>query len=147
MKYATEITIDLPRDRVVELFDSVDNLYQWQPGLESFEHVSGEPGEEGARSQMVYDENGRRIEMTETILKRNFPDEFAARYVAKGVTNVSTHRFYEDGPDKTRWVSEDEFEFSGFMKLIALVMRGSFPKQTMTFKENFKAFAESAGVN
>ena len=44
MKYTREIVIELPRDRVIELFDDADNLSKWQEGLQSFEHVSGEPG-------------------------------------------------------------------------------------------------------
>ena len=45
MKYQVEITLDIPRERVIELFDSFDNLKKWQPGLEKVEHTSGEPGQ------------------------------------------------------------------------------------------------------
>ncbi|MFQ5507583.1 MAG: SRPBCC family protein [Planctomycetota bacterium] len=51
--YTVEVDIDLPRERVIELFDNADNLYKWQPGLQSFEHLSGEPGQPGASSRMV----------------------------------------------------------------------------------------------
>jgi len=37
MKYSVEI--DLPRDRVIELFDDADNMVKWQSGLQSFEHM------------------------------------------------------------------------------------------------------------
>jgi len=33
MKYTSEVTINLPRDRVVELFDDPDNLPKWQKGF------------------------------------------------------------------------------------------------------------------
>ena len=36
MKYQNEIEINLPLNRVIELFDNPDNLKRWQPGLESF---------------------------------------------------------------------------------------------------------------
>jgi hypothetical protein len=42
--YTVEIEIDLQRDEVLELFDSVENLYKWQTGLQSFEHLSGNLG-------------------------------------------------------------------------------------------------------
>lgn len=42
MKYRTEITIDLPREQVIEIFDDPDNLPKWQPGLGSFEPLSRE---------------------------------------------------------------------------------------------------------
>ena len=44
MRYKTEVIINLPRDRVIELFDSFENLKEWQEGLLSHDHVSGEPG-------------------------------------------------------------------------------------------------------
>lgn len=141
MKYNCEVTIDLPREEVIELFDSSENLSKWQPGLQSFEHMSGEPGQVGAKSRMVYDENGRIIEMIETITNQNFPDEFSATYEAKGVINWNSNRFYAEG-DKTRWVQETEFKFSGIMRVISVFMRGTFPKETMKSMNQFKAFAE-----
>ena len=88
--------------------------------------------------------NGRKIEMEETIITRNLPDEFSATYDTSGVHNIVVNKFYEDGSDKTRWVMENEFQFGGFMKLIGMLMPGSFRKQTLDDMNRFKAFAESA---
>ena len=49
MKYATEDVIDLPRERVIELFDNPDKLPKRQLGFESFEHFEGEEGKADAR--------------------------------------------------------------------------------------------------
>lgn len=147
MQYECETVINLPRARVIELFDDPDNLSKWQPGLQSFEHISGELGQTGAQSRLVYDENGRTIEMIETISTRNLPDEFSATYEAKGVHNWVSNHFYEIEPDKTRWVMETEFKFSGMMRVMALFMRGAFPKQTRKMMDNFKQFAEGVQSN
>jgi hypothetical protein len=49
-EYTVEIEIALPRHRVIELFDNPNNLVRWQTGLQSVEHISGEPGQrEGGR--------------------------------------------------------------------------------------------------
>ena len=37
MKYSCDITIGLPRDRVIELMDNLDNMYKWQDGLQKVE--------------------------------------------------------------------------------------------------------------
>ena len=144
MRYTSEVTIDLPRERVIELFDSAENLSKWQPGLMSFEHLAGEPGQPGARSRLVYDMNGRREEMVETIVARDFPDTFSATYEAKGVMNWIANRFHEADHHRTRWVMETEFKFKGWMMLMGLFMRGAFPKQTLNDMNRFKAFAEAA---
>ena len=60
MKYTVEIIINLSRARVIELFDSVENMYKWQPGLISFEHKSGKAG---AKSRLQYKTGSREIEM------------------------------------------------------------------------------------
>lgn len=144
MKYTVDITINLPRNRVIELFDNTENLKQWQEGLQSFEHISGETGQVGAKSKLLFDMNGRKIEMIETITNRNLPHEFSGTYEAKGVVNMIENHFYELGEDKTRWVAENEFNFSGIMKIISFFMQGSFRKQTLKTMEAFKTFAENA---
>jgi uncharacterized membrane protein len=143
MKYKTELIIDLPRDRVIDLFDSSENLPKWQPGLQSFEHIDGDPGQPGAKSRLLYDMGNRKVEMVETVEKRNLPDEFSGTYEADGVWNWVSNRFYEEGQDKTRWEIETEFKFSGLMRILSFFMRGSFPKQTLETMEHFKRFAES----
>jgi hypothetical protein len=72
------------------------------------------------------------------------PERFVALYEAKGVRNASSHRFVPDGPERTRWIEEEDFQFSGLMRLMGLVMRASFPKQTEDTMRRFKEFAESA---
>lgn len=145
MKYETEVVVELPRERVIELFDDPDNLPQWQPGLRSFEHISGVAGQPGAKSKLIYEMGNRTVEMIETIEKRELPDEFTSTYEAKGVWNHNANRFYEDGSDKTRWVLDTDFRFSGFMKLMAIFMPESFKKETIKTMMAFKQFAEQNG--
>lgn len=144
MKYTTTMNISLPREKVIALFDSTENLYKWQPGLLNFEHISGETGKEGAQSRLRYKMGKREVEMTETITRRNLPEEFTGTYEAKGVWNKQENFFEEVSAEETRWTSISEFRCSGFMKIICWVMPGSFKKQTLQFMNQFKEFAESA---
>ena len=87
--YTTTITIDLPRDKVVALFDDPGNLPKWQRGLQSFEPLSGQPGQVGAKSKLVFQMGKRRMEMIETITHLAFyggwPNAVTAIAVAKEV--------------------------------------------------------------
>lgn len=143
MKYTSSIEINQPIEKVIELFDNADNLKLWMKGLESFELLSGVAGQPGAKSKLKFNMGKREIEMTETITVRNLPDEFSGIYEAKGVYNVVRNKFRSLGNSKTEYVSEQEFQFSGFMKLIGWLMPGAFKKQTMQYLQDFKAFAES----
>ena len=144
MKYTSDLLIELPVSRVIELFDSFENLQKWQPGLISFEHLSGVPGAPGAKTLLAYDTKGRREEMIETIITRDLPDEFTATYEAKGVMNWVSNRFVEEGGDRTRWLMENEFRFSGIMRVASVFMRGMIAKQTLADMTRFKEFAENA---
>ena len=144
MKFTVKIKINLARNKVIELFDSTENLKKWQPGLLSFEHQSGTPGEVGAKSRLQYKTGKREIEMVETITVKNLPDEFSGIYEAKGVWNEVKNYSYEVDKNTTKWVSENEFRCSGFMKIIAFFMPGSFKKETMKYLEYFKEFSENS---
>jgi hypothetical protein len=107
------------------------------------EHISGEPGKPGAKSRLKYQMGKRLIEMEETITKNNLPHEFDGTYSAKGVFNIMKNKFVPVGENKTKWVSETEFQFSGFMKIIGFFMPGAFKKQSQVYLDKFKKFAES----
>ena len=121
MKYTTEIIVDLPRKEFIQKLDNPDNMKHWMRGLTSYEVISGEPGQEGARMNMKFKMGKRDMEMVETIIKSNFPEEFHATYDAKGVHNIQRNSFHEVNENQTKWVSESEFQFASFgMKAMAL---------------------------
>lgn len=93
MKYTTEVTIDLPREEFIKKMDDPENMKHWMRGLVSYEYLSGEPGTEGARMNMKFKMGKRDMEMVETIIKRNMPEEFHATYDAKGVHNIQKNFF------------------------------------------------------
>ncbi|NQT61505.1 MAG: SRPBCC family protein [Candidatus Marinimicrobia bacterium] len=143
MKYTVEVDINLPLAQVIKLFDNTDNMYKWMDGLQSFEPLEGTPGEVGAKSKMVFLSGKREIEMIETITVKNLPDEFSGTYDAKGVYNLVKNRFEARGENQTHYITEQEFQFTGFMKYLAFFMPGAFKKQSLQHMKAFKKFAES----
>lgn len=146
MEYTVEIHINLPRSRVVELFDNPDNLKHWQKGLISFEPIEGseKPGTPGAKSLIKYEMGRRKMEMIETITVRNLPEEFSGTYETKGVWNEVSNYFIEVDENTTIWKSKNIFKMDNFfMRMFALLMPGAFKKQSMEFLIAFKKFAEN----
>lgn len=142
MKYTQSITINKNINEVVALFDSVDNLYEWMEGLQSFEPLSGTPGEVGAKAKLIFKMGKRELEMIETITVKNLPSEFSGTYDAKGVHNIVRNFFEPLDENATKYTAENEFQFKGFMKVIAFIMPGAFKKQSYKYLEAFKEFAE-----
>ena len=143
MKYSAEVEINQPVNKVVELFDNPNNMKKWMEGLQSFETISGTPGQEGAKSKLHFKMGKREIEMLETITKRNLPEEFNETYEAKGVFNIAKKSFIPFDENRTKYVTEQEFQFKGFMKLMGAVIPGAFKKQTLRYMNAFKEFAEN----
>ena len=143
MKYQSEIEIDLPRDRVIELFDNKDNLKHWQEGFVSLEHLSGTQGNVGAKSEIKYKMGRRNIEMTETILRKNLPEEFSFQFEAKGVWNEVENYFEIIDSKRTKWIIKNDFRGKGMITVMMFLMPGMFKKQTLKFMDAFKSFAEN----
>lgn len=144
MKYTVEIDINIPRKKVIEYFDSTDNMYKWQEGLIEHEFIEGKQGEVGSKMRLKYDMGKRKIDMIETITLKDLPDRFDGTYDAPGVHNIIQNEFIELGPNKTKWVTHQEFQMSGFMmKVIGFLLPSQFKKQSMKYLEDFKKFAEA----
>lgn len=143
MKYTVEININKPIDEVVKLFENSDNSFKWMQGLQSIEPLSGEPGAIGSKSVYKFKIDKRVIEMTETILENKLPEVLTTSYEAKGVYNVVSNGFVKVNEQTTKYISKQEFQFKGFMKIIGFLMPGSFKKQSMAYLKAFKQFAEN----
>jgi|GEM_PF-51673 len=144
MKYTVEIIIDLPREEVIKKMDNPENMKHWQRGLIRYQLLNTKnPRANGARMELEYKMGKRDMVMIETILKSNFPSEFHASYDAKNVHNIQKNYFEAIDENRTKWRSESEFQFSGFMmKTMGSLMPGMFKKQSKKYMEDFKNFAE-----
>ena len=145
MKFRLELEIDQPRDRVVALFLDPANLKAWQPDLLSHVQIgSGDPAAVGARSKQIHRYGRQQVEMIQTITRNEHPEAFGATFEADGIWNLIENRFADLDGTRTRWEIDAEFRCSGIIvKLMTIFAPGMFRRQTMTFMQRFKAFAET----
>ncbi|MBL4662461.1 MAG: SRPBCC family protein [Flavobacteriaceae bacterium] len=144
MKYTSEIIINLPREEVIRKLENAENMKHWQRGLVSYKLLEGSPGQENAKTELAYKMGKRNVFLVETIIKNEFPEEFHANYNSKGVHNAQRNFFHALEPNKTKWVSESEFQFAGFgMKVMGYLMPNAFKKQSLKYLKDFKNFAEN----
>lgn len=153
MKYTISIEIALPREKVAQLLADPEQMPKWLRGLVAHEPLNGAHGHVGTRSRVVMQMGKQRFEATETITRREPADlhriptetvvHFEREIVGQGMWSAARERLTEDGPGKTLWASENEYRFSGvLMRLVGLLMPGTFRKQSLRHMEDFKAFAE-----
>jgi hypothetical protein len=123
MKFKLKLTINKSLSDVWSVFDSTENLKQWQPSLKKFEHVSGTPGQPDAVSTLTYEENEREFVLTERITFREEPTRFDGVYENEFSDSIIKNTFIEQGTNETLWVSETEFKFRTLlMKIIGPLM-------------------------
>ncbi len=144
MKFACSVDINLPREKVVALFDNPENMKEWQDGFVSFEPLFGEPGQPGATAKLTYKYGKRDMVLIETVLENKLPDEMSGIYDHKHMRNHMRAVFTELAPDRTRYTSHVEYTaLRGFMiKAIAFLMPSTFKKQVQKWMNQFKDFAE-----
>lgn len=144
MKSTSEVIIDRPREQVLELIMAPGNFAKWQPGVRTFQLLSGQQGYPGARAKVVLEVHGLKLEMTETIVERTMPEVYTLRYDGKGVKNLVENRFYEAGPGRTRWVVTNTLEFSPFTAVASGFIKDIIVKQNGESMKQFKAWAEAS---
>lgn len=142
MKYITTVEIDLPREKVTELFGDPNSLANWYPQLTNIERLSGTPGESGAKSNLSFKMGKKEIVLLETIIKNELPKTFLVAYDTNGVHNIIENFFEETGDSTTNWKAVNEFQFSGIKKLMGWLMPGAFRKQTLKNMKLFKSYAQ-----
>ncbi len=143
MKFSHELLINLPRAEMIPLMDSWENLYFWMEGLQSHEHLSGEAGKTGAVTKMMFKIRGRDVEMTETVIRHDFPDCFDADYRSPGIFSSVKNHFEIVNEKCTRWTQDCDFQCTGFMRVILFLMPRAIRRQSHKPMQDFKKFAES----
>lgn len=143
MKFTFEIIIELPINVCIKKFDATENMKRWQRGLISVEHVSGIPGQLGAKIKMHFKLGARDITALETITHRNLPHETHATYTSKGMHTIHENYFEATAENHTKWTNTSEFIPLDFTTRAMLsLMPKTYKKHTLQYMKDFKNFAE-----
>ena len=143
LKYSEEIEINVNIDTVSLLFDDPYNMLEYMDGVVDYKVLSGTIREVGAKAEITALMGEDTIIMVEEIITNNLPEEKQVTYTAPGVYNIVTNRLIKISENKTKFVNEQEFEFKGFMKIIAFFMPSAFKNQSRVYLEKFKDFTEN----
>lgn len=88
MKFTCSVIVEKPREIVVKYFSGPQYLKEYQDGFIRKELRSGETGQTGSVSQMFYQQGKSEMELTETIILNNLPEEFIGSYHHKNMDNT-----------------------------------------------------------
>lgn len=142
MKYTSSVDINAPLNRVIELFNNPDNLPAWMPELIHSELISGTLGQTGAVGKLTMQDGSKKYEVIETVTMKNLPSIFARTYKMKNILLTIKDSFVSTSGNPTRYISENEVELTGPMKLIGPLVQNKFKTQTNNQLQSFKRFVE-----
>ncbi len=146
MKYQCSIEINESLAKVVEYWDNPDLFSNWQDGFQNIEILEGTKNSVGAKSKILFKQGKRELELIETILTNDLPNQKKALYEHVHMTNTQTTKFEVIDAKTTRYVSEVEYtQFNGFMpKMMAKLFPKMFKKQSQKWMDQFKIFVEES---
>lgn len=143
MKYTSEITINLPREQVISLFDNQDNMFKWMEGLKKITPLTKQQGEIGSRMEMYFETGKRKLHIVETILEKNLPSNMSFKYNSIGMENIVHISFSPIEGNKTKYQTESIYKFKGIFKLMSFFASKMIKKQSYKHLVDFKQFAEN----
>ncbi len=149
MKFTCSVIVDRSLNEVIELFEDPSNLKEYQDGFLRKELVSGVEGQVGTVSKMYYKNGGQEMEITETIVVNNLPEEFLGEYHHEHMDNTMKCYFVALNDNQTQYYTEIDYTaFRGFIpKVMGYFFPGIFKRQVQKWLDNFKAFAERSSDN
>ncbi len=142
MKYTLSNTINRPMAEVMQKFKDPEGVKHWMEGLTRIEHLSGTPGEVGAKSDFYFLHKNKEMKITETILEQDLPRQIKFGYQSGMGYNEVELRFEELDAHTVKQTSNSYFETRGLMKVFGFLMQGLFKKQSMKYMDAFKAYVE-----
>ena len=144
MRYTIIIEINVPIKTCYAILDNHKNMKHWQAGLQSYEHLSGDPGTVGAKMKLNYLIGKRIMSLTETITHVEKDKAYHFNFDAKGMHNIQENYFEALDENTTQWTSKNEFAATNFaMRIMTLLMPKAFKKQSHKYLNDFKNFAEN----
>ena len=145
MRYTLSNTINKPLEEVVEKFKDPDGVKHWMEGLQRIEHISGTPGEVGAKSDFYFLHKKKEMKISETILEQNLPRQIKFAYQSPMGNNEVEMVFEKLTDHSVKQINNSYFELKGFMKIMGFLMKGMFKKQSLKFMTAFKDYVEQEG--
>ena len=143
MKIKFEVVIDANREAVWSAFHNPADIFKWQPTLKSLTHKSGNPGDIGAVSELIYAGGiGKRV-VSETITENRRPHFMSGIYEARWSKSLVVNYFENIGGNRTRWVAHANHHFGGIMKLVTPVLRRVISMRAENDMGRFKLMVES----
>lgn len=143
MKYTVSNIIHQSMPVVVAKIKDPEGVKYWMEGLKRIEHISGTPGEVGAKREHYFLHKNKEMKVSETLLELDLPRLIKYAYDSPMGRNIVSLSFEKLDDNRIKQTNHTEMELKGFMKIMGVLFKGLFKKQSLKYMTGFKNYAES----
>ncbi len=140
-KISYSIEINKPVEEVWNLFHDETQMDKWLMGFDSMELIEGKEREVGSKYKLYFDENGKKIEMIETITAFE-PNKVFANTMNTEMMNTETTMHFSSLPIGTKIEVESIFIADGVVANLMVRMGLSYIENR--YKQSYQKLKELA---
>ena len=142
MHYRTEVSINVPVQKVFTGYTDIGKMERWIPGFEKIEFLGGFMMGQGTRLKLVFNKNGKQTTAIQEIkqMKWNKLIEYS---ISERRITVNTTVEFISANDSTIVITENEVHGNGFLwKTFLPFMKPAILEKARKSQEMFKAVME-----
>ncbi len=140
--YMTEVTINVPVQKVFTGFTDIGKMERWIPGFERIEYMGGFLMGQGTRLRLVLNNNGKQTTAIQEIKQMKWNKLIEYSISERRITVNTTVKFIP-GENSTIVITENEVYGNGFLwKTFLPFMKPAISAKARKSQEMFKAVME-----
>ncbi len=140
--YTCEVSVDKPLQEVFTVFNDTAKIKNWIPEIKSLKAIKLTPNKTGSIYEMVVDNKGQEITMTEEVLAYEENKKVSLYFDAQNMLKTDRYTFsLENGKTKVTLQSSCQSN-SYLISCIFPYFKGNFKEIDQGYLNNFKAYIE-----
>lgn len=140
--YIAKISVNKSISDTFTAFNNLENLKKWVPEIKSYKVTHQNFGKAGSEYQMVIDNNGQDLIISERIMAYVPNKKVTLFYDAENMLKTNDYNFVEKNGKTLITLHASCSSDSYILSCIFPYFKGIFKKQDQTYLHNFKTFIE-----
>lgn len=140
--YTVQIDVKKPINQVFEAFNNIENKQKWIPEIQSVEVVNENIGKMGSEYQLLIENEGQKILISEKVMAYIPNEKLTLFYNAQNLLKTNEYIFKEvNGLTNIVLIATCSSD-SYIMACLFPYFKSTFKNQDLGYLTNFKAFVE-----
>lgn len=142
MHISCQITINKKLSDVLFFVALTERYCEWTPYLKHVEALKGPLGEQGSKSRLIFDIDGKETVYTETVLKKKLPEFYICQFESPKTLAVVRNCFDEE-EGKTLWHVRTDIKFKQNFSLYSFFAKRKAKRLVLKEMKAFKSYVEN----